>query len=176
MEQTQKTGCPAAGEDEVLALYRQIVRRMLSEGSRNAIPNSSKAHASIILEEMLKASKFVFVAYSGGLAKDVWNDAVLDQIVAAAGRGVNVQIVIARASKDHVREDVREFVTCIPEGIGAETRREIESLGHFSVADAAFRLETDRGARKAVFCAHDESAAATLRTTHKIILQKVRAA
>lgn len=172
---------PADGQnaacDSVLGLYREIVRRMLADGDSDVMPNSSKAHASVILDEMLRFAKVAFLAYSGNMACDVWNDAVLDQIVTAANRGVDVRIVIAGPSKEHVREDVREYVTCLPQGIDAETRASIERLNHFSVADAcAFRLETDRNERKAVFCANDPEIATTLRITHSIISKKANAA
>ncbi|MDD6029810.1 MAG: hypothetical protein PUE68_03230 [Kiritimatiellae bacterium] len=163
--------------NSVLWFYRQTVRTLLEKGDTDMIPNSSKDHASIILQEMLKFARTSFRAYSGGLARDVWNDGVLDEIVAAANRGVDVRIVVAKGSADGIREDVRRFVTCVPASLDAGMREKIESVDHFSVADArAIRIENDRAARKAVFCANNPAVADLLAKTHKAIARTIEAA
>ena len=92
-------------------------------------------------------------------------------------RGVDVRIVVAKGSADGIREDVRRFVTCVPASLDAGMREKIESVDHFSVADArAIRIENDRAARKAVFCANNPAVADLLAKTHKAIARTIEAA
>ena len=150
-----------SGKDAVLELYRTTVRTMLANDKPGVVPNASYRHASIIIEELIRSARQSFFAYCGKMSRDVWTEAIREQLRLAISRGVDVRIVLTDAV------DVPPFLNGRVHILNLEKlgdyRSAYESIQHFAVVDGKhLRMEKDPATREAVFAANNPDFAVEL--------------
>ena len=128
--------------------YRKTVRDMLREDMEGVIMNRDSAHASIILEEMIRVTKKSFVAITQKMSGDVWAGGLVSLLrERAEACGVSVRILTAeRCSLD----------PSIAPLFNVRVAEKGDPGYNLAVSDGkAYRFENDTAERKAIFCANN---------------------
>lgn len=138
--------------EEVLELYRALIRNAIVMRQTQLVPNSKPSHAKIILEEMAGHSNRTFYAIASRLADDVWDSSVISAVSSAIDRNVDVRLLVENQCEQlhKLPDNVRERVRKIPDSIRFDF--------NIAIMDGrSFRIELDKQARKAVFCANSSA-------------------
>ncbi len=129
--------------EEVMALYRTLVRDLLAAGKPGTVSNSSIEHAPLILEELVRSARKTFFAFCGGANDPAWTPGVHRAVAAAHRRGVEVQVLDP------------SMLTLDPQALA--------SVRYFAVADCkSLRLENGKPAGTALFAINQPKIAAEL--------------
>jgi len=143
--------------------YRETVREMLRTGLTKVIPNYDYRHASIILEEMIRATKDSFVAVTQQMSKEVWTEEILSLLCNRTQNKVNVRILTVDVPPAHLSAELSSQVRQLQTGIGTQPFKY-----NFAVSDGkAFRFENDIVKRTAIFCANDLGSSSRLLSVSK---------
>ena len=163
--------------DAILELYRTTVRNMLASTEPGVVPNASNKHASIIIEELIKSAKLRFFAYCGKLSCDVWSQTIIDQLVLATMRGVDVQIIVADEINATLPPALKSAVRILNLSEIKDCRAAFENINHFAVADGkSFRLEKDKTMRTAIFAANRPDVAREVEDIFAVLRENSNAA
>ena len=143
----------AIPDELILREYRLTVRNLLLTADRGIVANSSPRHATIILEEMIKASTHSFIASAERMSGKVWTDEVLRLLCEARRRGVIVRLLVEEECAPLVEGRLpRDLAECIRK---VAKEHMTDDFLNLAVSDGtAYRLEMDKATKKAAFCAN----------------------
>lgn len=136
--------------------YRASVKEMFAKDSSDLADNSSGRHAAILIEEMILHAEHSFVAFTGTMNPEVWNDRVMAALEDAVNRGVDVKLVVEKTCEPisrntmptSLRAHVRKLGENVPENVRA-------LLSHCASGDSkSMRVETDPARKTAIFSAN----------------------
>ena len=139
--------------------YRETVREMLRTGLTRVIPNYDSKHASIILEEMIRATKENFVAVTQQMSGEVWTEEILSLLCSRRTQNkVNVSILTVDAPPEQLPAELSSSVRRLQTATGTKPFKY-----NFAVSDGkSFRFENDIAKRTAIFCANNLETSSTL--------------
>lgn len=143
--------------DNPLALYRQMVKRVLDEMLSTRIENESAEHAAILIDELIRRAKNCVDIYCRSFAADVWGRSdILDAVRHAMEH--NVRFRILTQHQPEMSETFRELKQCPKVEYRIFTDEEIDV--NFLIADGkSFRFEPDSGQRHGFAYAKSELSA-----------------
>lgn len=141
--------------------YRKLFQQMIQDNDPGIINNSSRAHAKVILQELIRSAQKEILIQCSHLARDIYGDKTTQQLLSEAiSRGVTVSIAIRDACPDAANfcaDLMRQF----PASIHCNTT---VFPSDFCVVDTLrFRLETDQDNGKAYVCANNTEISTRLR-------------
>jgi len=147
-----------------LRLYRELFAKQIQENNPIFINNGSRAHASIIISELVKsADKKVFIQCSH-FNDDVYDADMIVTLNDAVARGCEVKIAIRESSSNKILISNLDSKVAVLKTTDTFPQ-------DFCVVDAKrFRLEIDAEAREAVACAFDENFGGKLDEIFKMAL------
>ncbi len=133
--------------------YRELFQQMIQDNDPGIIDNSSRAHAKVILQELIRSAQEEILIQCSHLAQDIYGDANTQQLLkAATQRGVLVSIAIRDACPEadtfcnEMRQTFPDIIHCNTSVFSSD----------FCVVDSRrFRLETDQDNGKAYVCANN---------------------
>lgn len=143
-----------------LQTYREFFVRLLKEGSSDIIPNSSRLHAKVIIQELCRYAQERLLLLCSNLAEDVYGDTETQTVLKDAVKRVKDVRVYVKAETPECLQFAKELNSIRPGTVfwGFQT----SGLHDFCVSDNAFRLERDEISGTAYVCANDEDIAKDL--------------
>jgi len=161
--------------DNALELYREMIRESLEDQEPVNAPNSSSRHASIILEELIRAAKTKLVVFCGNMGHDVWTPSVLAQLESLiVDRKIPVQIVVCdKPDESLVPLAVRRCIRLLALPKDSAKAAVCNGIPHFTmIDDRSARMEIDHQAKRAVFMANQRDVAERLGQAFEILLSQ----
>lgn len=156
MKDNCKLALPEDIVKKTMQEYRIVIRSLFDTQSAEIVHNASLSHAAVILEEMVQRAKSTFYAIARNLNRTAWNSEVVQALVSAKRRGVEIELLVTDTDIGnfaHLKEwdeTVRACIKMVSAGVRAG------KLPNFAVMDRkALRYEVDQAQATAAFCANN---------------------
>lgn len=154
--------------NSTLSEYRKLFQQMIQDNDPGIIDNSSRAHAKVILQELIRSAREEILIQCSHLAQDIYGDKDTQRLLQEAiGRGVRVSIAIrdacpeAYAFCNEMRQVFSNIIHCNTSVFSSD----------FCVVDSRrFRLETDQENGKAYVCAYNVTISERLREIYHSVI------
>lgn len=148
--------------------YRKLFQQMIQDNDPGIIDNSSRAHAKVILQELIRSARKEILIQCSHLAQDIYGDENTQQLLKeATKRDVRVSIAIRDACPEadtfcnEMRQNFPGIIHCNTSVFNSD----------FCVVDARrFRLETDQENGKAYVCANNVTISERLREIYHSVI------
>ncbi len=140
-----------------LEIYRKLFARHIEEDSPLYIENGSRAHASVVISELVKSAEKEILIQCTEFNSDVYDSDMITLLNDAADRVDVVKIAIRKKAADDAL--VKQLSSSIEVLEGADKL----SVDFCVVDGKRFRLELDAKKREATACANDPDLGARLR-------------
>lgn len=144
--------------------YRKLFQQMIQENDSGIIDNSSRAHAKVILQELVRSAKHEILIQCSRLAKDIYGDLETQRLLMnALQNGIRVSIAI----RDSIPE-TECFCTDLDTRFPGTVHRHTSVLPlDFCVVDGKrFRLEKDKTLGTAFVCANNVNISSKLQAIY----------
>lgn len=140
-----------------LQTYREVFVRLLREGSGDIVPNCSRLHAKVIIQELCRHAQDRFLLLCSNFAEDVYGDTETKNVLKEAVKRVKNARVYVKSENPECLLFAKELNSIRPGTVawGYKT----SGLNDFCVSDNAFRLERDEISGTAYVCANDKDIA-----------------
>lgn len=152
--------------DPLLVIYREMFVKMINSDSTEIIDNSSRDHAKIIIQELVKHASCSIYMQCSNLAACVYEDKETIEIFKdAIDRGVKVTIAVRESDNKIDARDFYEFIEQKQKSNNNVTIMKQKSVykSDFCVTDSKrFRLEKDNEQATAYVCANCKEIASLL--------------
>ena len=133
--------------------YRKLFQQMIQDNDTGIINNSSRAHAKVILQELIRSAQTEILIQCSHLARDIYGDKETQELLKnAITRGLRVSIAIRDACPEadtfcnEMRQNFPDKIRCNTSVFSSD----------FCVVDSRrFRLETDQDNGKAYVSANN---------------------
>lgn len=148
--------------NDPMATYRSLVRRVIQENASICINNSSPEHATILIDELIRAACKTVDVYCKSMSADVWGTAaVADAVRHAMDAKVSFRIVTKQRVEEH---ETIALLRGYPKAEFKMYAQDDLTLNLLLVDGRMFRVEPDDGKREGFAYARCESMAATAKS------------
>lgn len=141
--------------------YRKLFQKMIDQDDPAIIGNNSRAHAKVILQELIRSACTEILIQCSHMAKDIYGDNETQKLIKAAiHRGINVTIAVRDACPES-DSFCKELEKNCPSAVHCNTS--VFPVDFCVVDGKRFRLEQDQEQGAAVASANSETIATQLR-------------
>lgn len=142
--------------------YRKLFQQMIQDDDTGIIDNNSRAHAKVILQELVRSAKTEILIQCSRLARDIYGDPETQSLlINALQNGIRVSIAI----RDQI-PDTEDFYATLENRFPGSVHRHTSVLSlDFCVVDGKrFRLEKDKELGTAFVSANNTTISHKLQT------------